>query len=77
MLSSVVGEEGLSAADRQLLRFGERMDDVLLRQDDRRRTLEETFDLGWMLLAELPDETLVRLSDTQIENHIKPHRHDP
>jgi V/A-type H+-transporting ATPase subunit B len=77
LLSSVVGEEGLSAADRQLLRFGERMDELFIRQDDRRRTLEETFDLGWMLLAELPDETLVRLSDTQIENHIKPHRHDP
>ncbi len=75
LLSSVVGEEGLSAADRQLLRFGERMDDVFIRQDDRRRTLEETFDLGWMLLAELPDETLVRLSDTQIDDHIKLHRH--
>ncbi len=76
LLSSVVGEEGLSAADRQLLRFGERMDDEFIRQDDFRRTLEETFDLGWMLLAELPDEVLVRLSDDQIDEHIKRHRHD-
>lgn len=77
LLASVVGEEGLSAADRQLLRFGDRMDDVFIRQDDHRRTLEETFDIGWMLLSELPDETLVRLSDTQIEDHIKPRRHGP
>ncbi len=77
LLSSVVGEEGLSAVDRQLLRFGARMDDVFIRQDDHRRTLEETFDLGWTLLAELPDEALVRLSDAQIADHIKPRRHGP
>jgi V/A-type H+-transporting ATPase subunit B len=74
LLSSVVGEEGLSATDRRLLRFGERMDREFIHQADQRRTLEETFDIGWSLLSSLPDETLVRLSDSQIGEHIAPRR---
>jgi len=74
LLSSVVGEEGLTANDRRLLRFGERMDREFIHQSDDRRSLEETFDIGWSLLSSLPDETLVRLSDSQIGEHISPHR---
>ncbi|MDH3636911.1 MAG: V-type ATP synthase subunit B [Gammaproteobacteria bacterium] len=74
LLSSVVGEEGLSSADRQLLHFGGRMEQEFIHQADRRRSLEETFDVGWSLLAELPDESLIRLSDTQIGEHLKPYR---
>ncbi len=76
LLSSVVGEEGLSDADRQLLHFGDRMDDEFIRQDDQRRSLEDTFDIGWRLLAELPDESLIRLSDEQITEHVAAHRHE-
>ena len=76
LLSSVVGEEGLSASDRALLHFGERMENEFLNQGDTRRTLEDTFEIGWRLLAELPDEVLVRLSDKQIEQHLAAHRHD-
>lgn len=75
LLSSVVGEEGLSPADRQLLHFGASMDATFIRQDDDRRTLEDTFEIGWRLLAELPNESLVRLSDRQIAEHIVPRRH--
>ena len=74
LLSSVVGEEGLSATDRRLLRFGERMNREFIHQADQRRTLEETFDIGWRLLSSLPDESLVRLSDSQIGEHIAPRR---
>ncbi len=74
LLSSVVGEEGLTASDRRLLRFGERMEREFINQRDIRRSLEETFDIGWTLLATLPDEILVRLSDSQIAEHIAPRR---
>lgn len=74
LLSSVVGEEGLSGADRRLLRFGEHMDLEFIHQADHRRPLEETFDIGWSLLSSLPEETLVRLSDSQICEHIAPRR---
>ncbi|MDH3712877.1 MAG: V-type ATP synthase subunit B [Gammaproteobacteria bacterium] len=75
VLSSVVGEEGLSKSDRALLQFGERMENDFLNQGDVRRTLEDTFEIGWRLLAALPNEVLVRLSDQQIEQHLASFRH--
>jgi len=75
LLSSIVGDEGLSAGGRRLLRFAERMDTEFIRQDQR-RTLEQTLEIGWRLLAELPDENLLRLSDHQIAEHIQPRRRD-
>jgi len=76
LLSSVVGEEGLSEADRRLLRFGDRMDQKFIQQGDARRALDETLAIAWELLASLPDESLVRLSDRQIALHIEPRRRD-
>ena len=58
----------------RLLRFGQQMDREFIHQGDERRTLEQTFDIGWRLLASLPDESLVRLSDAQIGEHIAPRR---
>ncbi|KAA3623361.1 MAG: V-type ATP synthase subunit B [Proteobacteria bacterium] len=74
LLSSVVGEEGLSAADRALLRFGENMEARFIGQGGVRRSLEQTMELGWELLSEIPDELLVRLSDAQMAQHIAPRR---
>ncbi len=74
LLSSVVGEEGLSETDRQLLRFREQLDQRFIQQGDERRTLEKSLATGWELLASLPDESLVRLSDEQIHDHIRPCR---
>ena len=76
LLSSVVGEEGLSDTDRRLLRFGESMDQKFIQQGDVRRTLEETMSIAWELLASLPDESLVRLSDQQIAAQITCFRDD-
>ena len=74
LLSSVVGEEGLSEADRKILHCGDEMDTQLIQQQDARRDLEETMSIGWSLLAQLPDEALSRLSDEQIERNIRPLR---
>jgi len=71
LLSSVVGEEGLSDADRQVLEFGRRMDSEFLHQGDDRRTLDESMEIGWRLLAGLPDESLLRLSDAQIASRVR------
>lgn len=77
LLSSVVGEEGLSEGDKALLRFGERMEVEFVGQGNVRRSLENTMDVGWRLLSGLPDELLVRLSDAQIAGHIQPRRAEP
>ena len=74
LLSSVVGEEGLAESDRALLRFGERMEQEFLDQGDARRSLADTSAIGWRLLAELPDEALVRLSDAQIAERLSEYR---
>ena len=69
VLASVMGEEGLSEADRRYLGFGERFESEFVNQDGP-RTLEESMSIGWRLLALLPLEELSRLSDEQIERYV-------
>ncbi|MEA3291699.1 MAG: V-type ATP synthase subunit B [Pseudomonadota bacterium] len=74
LLSSVVGEEGLTEADRLVMKFGEQMEQRFIHQGEERRALETTMQIGWELLATLPDEVLNRLSDDQLREHIYPSR---
>jgi len=69
LLASVVGEEGLSEADRSYLGFGAAFEQEVLRQE-RARSLEESMQAGWSVLRSLPRAELTRLSDAQIEEHI-------
>jgi V/A-type H+-transporting ATPase subunit B len=69
VLASVVGEEGLAAADRQYLAFGAAFEDQLVSQSEP-RTLEQSMEVGWRLLAGLPVTELTRLSDAQIAAHL-------
>jgi V/A-type H+-transporting ATPase subunit B len=69
VLASVVGEEGLAATDRQYLAFGSAFEDTLVSQSEP-RTLEQSMEVGWRLLAGLPLTELTRLSDAQIAAHL-------
>jgi V/A-type H+-transporting ATPase subunit B len=69
VLASVVGEEGLAATDRQYLTFGTAFEDNLVSQSEP-RTLEQSMEAGWSLLAGLPVTELTRLSDAQIAAHL-------
>jgi V/A-type H+-transporting ATPase subunit B len=69
VLASVVGEEGLAATDRQYLAFGAAFEEQLVSQPAP-RTLEQSMDEGWRLLASLPVAELTRLSDAQIAAHL-------
>jgi len=69
VLASVVGEEGLAATDRQYLTFGTAFEDDLVSQPEP-RTLEQSMEVGWRLLAGLPATELTRLSDAQIAAHL-------
>ncbi|HET6720293.1 MAG TPA: hypothetical protein VFH22_11630, partial [Rhodocyclaceae bacterium] len=71
LLASVVGEDGLSDADRRYLHFGTRFEHELIHQAAPRR-LEESMRLGWALLNELPRGELTRLSDAQLAAHCGP-----
>ena len=70
VLASVMGSEGLSETDRRYLEFGDGFEINLVNQTGP-RTLEESMALGWSLLRLLPEAELSRLSDEQIEQHIR------
>jgi len=69
VLASVVGEEGLAETDRRYLAFGQAFEERLVNQDAP-RTLEQSLQIGWQLLAGLPVSELSRLSDAQIAEHL-------
>ncbi len=69
VLASVMGTEGLSQTDRTFLQFGEQFEQQLVHQE-RARTLEQSMEIGWRLLHQLPIVELTRLSDRQIQQHI-------
>lgn len=69
VLASVMGTEGLSQTDRTFLQFGEQFEQQLVHQE-RARTLEQSMEIGWRLLHQLPIIELTRLSDRQIQQHI-------
>ena len=70
VLASVMGQEGLSEADRDYLQFGDRFEAELIRQEAP-RTLEESMNLGWKILAVLADSELTRLSNEQITRYVR------
>jgi len=70
LLASVVGEEGLAETDRKYLAFGTAFEDQAVSQSHA-RTLEESMEIGWQLLAALPRSELARLSDSQIDAHLE------
>ena len=69
VLASVVGEEGLAETDRRYLAFGTAFEQTLVHQTSA-RTLEQSMDAGWKVLALLPPSELSRLSDAQIAAHL-------
>lgn len=72
-LASVIGEEELSRIDKNYLEFGSYFERFFLNQPfDEERTIEQTLDLGWKLLAVLPREELDRLDDKMLDQYYKP-----
>jgi V/A-type H+-transporting ATPase subunit B len=63
LTAGIVGESGLSEGDRRALEFTQRFEHELVHQGERRRTLEQTVEVGWTLLETLPREDLSRLDD--------------
>jgi V/A-type H+-transporting ATPase subunit B len=69
-LVAVVGEEALSSRDKMYLRFADTFEKKFVTQglyEDRR--IEETLDLGWELLAKLPESELKRIDPETIKKH--------
>ena len=69
-LSSVIGEEELSSADKAYIKFGTLFEEHFIRQGaEENRTIEETLDLGWKLLSTLPRSELDRVDEEHLEKY--------
>ncbi len=71
-LAAIIGEEELGELDRQYLHFGERFEQEFITQGEYEdRTIEQTLDIGWKILQELPVEELTRIKPELIEKYRK------
>jgi V/A-type H+-transporting ATPase subunit B len=68
LMAAVVGEAGLSEADRRAVGFAERFEREFVHQEGR-RTLGETIAVGWRLLESLPRDDLLRIGDATWAAH--------
>src|SRR5690349_763375 len=69
-LAAIVGEEALSELDRKFLRIANNFERKFVNQGfDEDRSIEETMDIGWELLAELSDADMKRIKPELIEKY--------
>jgi V/A-type H+-transporting ATPase subunit B len=69
-LTRVVGEAGLSEEEKRYLKFAEDFETRLVKQGEfENRTVEQTLNIGWELLAELPEGSLTRIHEEYIAKY--------
>ncbi len=68
-LVAIVGEAALSEEDQRYLSFARRFEEVFIHQGRTNRTLEETFEQAWQLLAMFPARELKRIKAEFIERY--------
>ena len=71
-LASVIGEEELSQSDKKLMAFGRAFEQEFIGQGNTDRTMEQTLDLGWELLATLPRNALDRCDAATLDKYYEP-----
>jgi V/A-type H+-transporting ATPase subunit B len=69
-LVSIVGEESLTEMDKRYLQFADEFEQQMVGQGDQDRAVEETLDLGWTLLAGIPESELKRVSRKLISRYL-------
>ena len=60
-LMAIVGEDALTPMDKNYLNFAVAFEINMIGQGFNRRTIEETFDIGWKLMGFLPKTELTRI----------------
>ncbi len=74
-LAVVVGTEALSPRDKKYLEFADKFEKEFIGQGEyERRTIEETLDLGWELLAILPEDELKHVKEEHIKKYHPKYR---
>ncbi|MHC1631713.1 MAG: V-type ATP synthase subunit B [Methanotrichaceae archaeon] len=74
-LVAIVGKEALSERDRLVLEFADLFEQKFVNQGrDEDRTIFDTLEIGWNLLATLPEAMLTRIDDEFIQKYHPKHR---
>jgi V/A-type H+-transporting ATPase subunit B len=74
-LAVIMGQESLSELDKIYFDFAATFEKEYVQQDEfKARTIEETLNLGWKLLAKLPKEELKRIKPEFIKKYLPHHR---
>jgi len=72
-LASVVGEDALGDVEKKYLAFADAFEERFIKQGFyEERSIEETLDLGWELLAMLPERELKKVKKEHIEKYLRP-----
>jgi V/A-type H+-transporting ATPase subunit B len=70
-LAAIIGQEALSSVDAAYLAFGRAFEQSFIGQrNDEDRSIAETLDLAWSVLAHLPSSELTRLQSDQIKSRL-------
>ncbi|WP_226004459.1 ATP synthase subunit B [Natrinema salinisoli] len=71
-LVNIVGREALSERDNKFLDFADRFEEEFVQQGyDTNRSIDETLEIGWDLLSDLPKEALNRIDEELIAEHYR------
>lgn len=74
-LVAIVGKESLSERDQRILEFADLFEDRFVRQaKDEDRNIEDTLDIAWEILSELPEAQLTRIDNKYIEKYHPAHQ---
>ena len=72
-LAAVLGDAALTPTDRLYASFAQEFEKVYLDQGfDKNRSIEETLEIGWDLLAMLPESEMKRVRDEFLEKYYRP-----
>ncbi len=69
-LAEVIGKKELNRLDQILYEFADKFEEIYVNQGDTYRSIEESLNLGWSLLSNLPETELTKVSRDLITEHI-------
>lgn len=70
-LVAIVGEDALSERDKKFLQFAEAFEQEFVKQGDHEdRTIEQTLNIGWKLLSQLPVSELKKIDEKYIKKYL-------
>ena len=71
-LALILGEDALTYEDKKFYDFVDNMERRFIQQGEyENRSIEQTLDLGWELMAELPEYELKRVRPAHVEKYLK------